>query len=101
MRPEFAGVKVLGVDDNLVNRTVLRDALNRLGATVETAASGPDALRIIEDRHFDLIFMDCSMPQMDGFQATAAIRELEGKSQTKRIPIIALTAHISGPEAER
>ncbi|MGI9401605.1 MAG: ATP-binding protein [Rhizobiaceae bacterium] len=101
LKPEFAGINVLGVDDNLVNRTVLRDALNRLGATVETATSGPDALRIIEDRHFDLIFMDCSMPQMDGFQATAAIRELEGKSQTKRIPIIALTAHISGPEAER
>lgn len=100
-KSEYTGMKVLGVYDNLVNRTVLRDALNRLGVTVELAASGVEALKAVDQNRHDLVFMDCSMPEMDGFQATGAIRNLENKFGRKPVPIIALTAHISGPDAER
>ncbi|MEM7464540.1 MAG: ATP-binding protein, partial [Pseudomonadota bacterium] len=97
----FTGLNVLGVDDNLVNRTVLRDALVRLGASVDLASSGSEALKAIGRKRYDLVFMDCSMPDMDGFETTAAIRAQEDKTSAAALPIIALTAHLSGPEAEQ
>jgi two-component system sensor histidine kinase BarA len=99
--PDLSYLKVLAVDDNAVNREVLSEALSGFGIRAETAASGEAALLKVQLRSFDVIFMDCSMPGMDGFTAAAAIRDIE--RQTTRTPavIVALTAHVSGPEADR
>ena len=96
MSSQFAGLNVLGVDDNPVNRAVLRDALTRLGANVDLASSGPEALEAVGRKRYDLVLMDCSMPEMDGFETTVTIRTEEEKTAAAALPIIALTAHLSG-----
>jgi CheY-like chemotaxis protein len=79
------------VEDNAVNRKVAAGFLEFLGWSVETAEDGLQALEAHSRRHFDVIFMDCQMPMMDGFEATAAIRKREATGAI-RTPIIALTA---------
>ena len=93
-----AGVRILVVEDNPVNQMVARRMLQNLGATVEVASNGLEAVESVSSRSFHLILMDCQMPEMDGFEATRAIRRLPG--ETSRLPIVALTASaISGDEA--
>ncbi len=84
--------QVLVVEDNPMSREITVHRLKRLGFTVLTANDGEQAIQIAGSNSVDLILMDCQMPSMDGFQATAQIRALE-KSSGKRIPIVALTAH--------
>ena len=98
--PDFNGMRVLAVDDNAVNREVLRDVLHTLGAGVTLAVNGEEAIELSRNAQYDLIFMDCSMPGIDGFEATKIIRLAEEKSG-QHTPIVALTAHISGDDAER
>jgi CheY-like chemotaxis protein len=69
---------------------VARALLGRLGCEVEVAASGEEALRLLEDRRFDLVPMDCMMPGLDGYGTTAEIRRREGAGS--RTPIVAMTA---------
>ncbi|MBI4906528.1 MAG: PAS domain S-box protein, partial [Acidobacteria bacterium] len=88
--PVFEGVRVLLVEDNLINQKVARALLNRLGCRVELAANGIEAVRMIGDFPFHLVLMDCQMPEMDGYEATAAIRRKECNGQ--HLPIVALTA---------
>jgi PAS domain S-box-containing protein len=95
--PYFTG-SVLLADDVPVNQQVAASILHRLGLEVELADNGSDALRMIAHGSYDLIFMDCLMPVMDGFSATRVIREQE-KDAGSRIPIIALTAN--NQEADR
>ena len=90
------GLNVLIVEDNAVNRLVVREMLSKLGHVVQEAHDGEMGVRIADERAFDLIFMDISMPLMDGIQATKAIRAGNGLSQTA--PIIALTAHALAEE---
>jgi signal transduction histidine kinase/CheY-like chemotaxis protein len=92
--------RALVVEDNAINRIVAVSILETLGWRVETAADGLEALDVHEQRRFDVIFMDCQMPKMDGFEATAQIRrrETEGAPHT---PIIALTATADGSYRER
>jgi signal transduction histidine kinase/CheY-like chemotaxis protein len=83
--------RVLVAEDNPVNQKVARRLLESLGCTVEVADNGRIAVEMFERDAFDMIFMDCQMPVMDGYQATAEIRRREdGRSH---VPIIALTAH--------
>ena len=84
--------KILLAEDNLVNQRVAARFLEKKGHTVVLADSGKKALAAWQEQPFDLILMDVQMPDMDGFEATAAIREQE-KSGTKHVPIIAMTAH--------
>jgi signal transduction histidine kinase/ActR/RegA family two-component response regulator len=84
--------RVLLVEDNDVNQKVARAMLEALGLTVVVAGNGLEALNILRGETFDLILMDCQMPGMDGFTATARIREREG-TQGLHTPILALTAH--------
>ena len=79
------------VEDNAINLMVAVGILETLGWKVETAADGLEGLAAYESRRFDVIFMDCQMPRMDGFEATAAIRAREAAGNPKT-PIIALTA---------
>jgi signal transduction histidine kinase/CheY-like chemotaxis protein len=82
--------RILVVEDNAVNQLVIRRRLERLGLQVEVAPNGRECLRALDAGHFDFVFMDCHMPEMDGFQATRAIRAREAGGA--RLPIVALTA---------
>ncbi len=83
--------QVLLVEDNLVNQKVAVAMITKFGGTVTVVNNGAEALEAIPDKKFDLIFMDCQMPVMDGFEATRAIRQMVG--ELRDIPIVAITAH--------
>ena len=84
-------VHVLVVDDNLVNSSLARTQLERLGYSTEIAHDGYGALQAVALRRYDIILMDCEMPGMDGYTATAEIRRREHPG--RRAAIIAMTAH--------
>jgi CheY-like chemotaxis protein len=86
-----AGMRVLLVEDNPVNLEVGVGILEGFGCNVETATNGVEALALHDQREFGIIFMDCQMPEMDGFKATAEIRQRETNTG-RRTPIVALTA---------
>ena len=83
---------VLLVEDNPVNQQVARAILSRLGVQLEVANNGREATALVESRTFDLVLMDCQMPVMDGYQATAIIRQQLSEKRW-RLPIIAMTAN--------
>lgn len=88
-------VRILLVEDDLVNQLVTRSALNRVGYHVEIAASGREAIERTQDERWDLILMDLQMPDLDGCGATAAIRARERGGW--RTPILGLTGHSDHP----
>ncbi|MEZ5925873.1 MAG: ATP-binding protein [Hyphomicrobiaceae bacterium] len=98
-RPRFAGLSVLTADDNAINREVLSEALGRLGVEVQAVEDGAEAISAAASERFDLIFMDVSMPGMDGYEATRHIRDEERTHGRPPVPIIALTAHVVGSQA--
>jgi CheY-like chemotaxis protein len=67
--------------------------LQRLGAEVQVAANGVEALQALRDANFDAVLMDCQMPLMDGYEATRQLRRVAAGSRNSNIPVIALTAH--------
>ncbi len=93
-------MRILVVDDNEANRKIAQRMLETLGCTVVTAASGAEGLDWVRRDAWDLVFMDCRMPGMDGFQAMAEIRELEKGTET-RVPIVAVTANALKGDRER
>lgn len=98
-KPMFRrGPHVLVVDDDAISRSVSSQRLGRLGCAVEVAESGAEAVELALRTRFELIFMDCQMPEMDGFAATEKIRAAAGD---KAPPIVALTANISERDRER
>ncbi len=97
--PQGAGLPTLLVEDNPINQKVASRLLEKHGCSVRTAANGREALSIYAQQPFDLIFMDVQMPEMNGFEATRAIRRLEETSGT-RTPIIALTANAMPTDRE-
>ncbi|RLT94502.1 response regulator [Ketobacter sp.] len=82
---------VLVVEDNPVNQMVIKGYLKRLGCEVITANNGKEALELVGQRPVDLVFMDCQMPVMDGFEATRKMREMA--EPVRSLPIIAVTAN--------
>lgn len=87
---------ILLVEDNPVNQLVAQAMLENLGCTVDVASNGREAVDAFLERTYDLVLMDCQMPEMDGYQASTAIRKIESDShreQRSSTPIIALTAH--------
>jgi signal transduction histidine kinase/CheY-like chemotaxis protein len=88
-------VRVLVVEDNPVNQRVALRLLERIGARADIAANGLEALELLQALPYDFVFMDCQMPEMDGYEATSRLRRMEGLNQHVRV--IALTADaISG-----
>ena len=98
---DHSRLRVLAVDDAAVNREVLSEALRSFGISAHLVDSGEAAVQRLEEsgRLYDLIFMDCSMPGMDGFAATRAIRAMERARNMHPAKIVALTAHIGGSDA--
>jgi signal transduction histidine kinase/AmiR/NasT family two-component response regulator/HPt (histidine-containing phosphotransfer) domain-containing protein len=95
----FAGLRALAADDNAVNREVLSEALARLGVHVVCVENGLAAFEAVQSSGFDIVLMDCSMPVMDGFEATRCIRAWESTAQNAPMPIVALTAYVVGEAA--
>jgi signal transduction histidine kinase/DNA-binding response OmpR family regulator len=95
--------RILVAEDNLVNQTVSKRILVKGGFEVEVAENGEQALRrVASGTHYDLIFMDCQMPRMDGYEAARRIRGFEEKEGgDSRIPIIALTANAMQGDREK
>ena len=98
--PKITGTRILLAEDNPVNREVAVCMLEQLGCQVVAVEHGRDAVAKTECAQFDLVLMDCQMPEMDGFSASKAIRD--GEQRTGRhVPIVALTAHAMGGDRER
>jgi CheY-like chemotaxis protein len=97
--PESLGT-VLVVEDNEVNQMVALGMLENMGFEVSTAENGRVALECLRENSFDLILMDCQMPEMDGYEATRCIRKLSN-AKTASTPIIALTANAMSGDAEK
>lgn len=96
----FQSAHVLIADDSPVNREVVLEALKQLGMTADIAENGRAAVDAASREAYDLILMDCSMPEMDGFEATRRIRRLELDIGRGRVPVLALTAHVVGGAAD-
>jgi signal transduction histidine kinase/DNA-binding response OmpR family regulator len=96
--PRVRSARILLAEDNEINQVVAYEILTQAGYVCEMAANGAEAVEAAKARQFDLILMDCQMPEMDGYQATRAIREAEAKGELPGrrgypIPIVALTAN--------
>jgi signal transduction histidine kinase/CheY-like chemotaxis protein len=98
--PQFTA-RVLVVEDNAINQIVAQGLLKKFGVQVDLAANGEEALNSLENLPFDLVFMDCQMPVMDGYEATQQIRHSESKVLNREITIIAMTANSMEGDREK
>ncbi|MEQ8823314.1 MAG: ATP-binding protein [Filomicrobium sp.] len=98
---QFPGVHVLAADDSAINREVLTETLRRLSVEITCVEDGAEAVSEIQNNSYDLVFMDGSMPVLDGFEATRRIRAWESEEGRQPTPVVALTAHVVGAQAER
>lgn len=92
-------LRLLIVEDNPINQKVAAKALLRLGFTADVTNDGREAVEAVKRRRYALILMDCMMPEMDGYEATRAIRALEAPGQ--HVPILAFTADKTAGTRER
>jgi two-component system sensor histidine kinase/response regulator len=93
-------LRILIAEDNRVNQMLLMRLLEKRGHSVKVAANGRLALEFIEEVPYDLLLMDVQMPEMDGMEATRALREKESKSGT-HLTVIGVTAHAMAGDRER
>jgi CheY-like chemotaxis protein len=93
---ELRAARILLAEDNMVNQKVAVGLLRKLGYTCEVVGNGLEALRALEERCFDLVLMDCQMPECDGYETTRRVRQL-GLS----VPIVAMTANAMAGDRER
>ena len=96
-----ANTRVLLVEDNAVNQQVAKRMLAAFGVNAEIAVNGLEAVKRIQQEVFDLVFMDCQMPVMDGYEACARIRAWESQTGRSRLPIVAMTANAMEGDRER
>jgi CheY-like chemotaxis protein/HPt (histidine-containing phosphotransfer) domain-containing protein len=99
-RPLY-GTHILLAEDNRVNREITTEMLEKFGCQVSTAQTGQEAVELTRREHFDLIFMDCQMPVMDGFEAARHIVALKAAGDIAPVPIVALTANAMKGDRER
>lgn len=97
--PMLVQPKLLLVEDNEMNQRILIKTLAKRGMHCDVATSGCEALQILQKKEYDIIFMDCQMPEMDGYEATARIREMEG--QQRHSIIVAMTADAMTGDREK
>jgi CheY-like chemotaxis protein len=94
-------IKLLLVEDDIINLKVAENILEKNGCTIKTVMNGQEALDALKSEHFDLVLMDCHMPVMDGYTATKLIRNGQAGGNNVTIPIIALTANALAGEDKR
>ena len=97
-RQSMDGAKVLYIEDNVENRTLVKRVLEVEGCVVLEADDGIDGLRIVREEAPDLILIDINLPEIDGYEITTRLRQMEGLSN---IPIVALTANVLKGDRER
>jgi len=95
------GIRILLAEDNIINQKVAQSILGKLGCKTDVAANGLEAVRALELIEYDLVLMDCQMPEMDGFMATALIRNPASKVLNHKVPIIAMTANAMKGDREK
>ncbi|WP_017293954.1 PAS domain-containing protein [Geminocystis herdmanii] len=93
--------QILLVEDNNVNQIVFKGICKKLGLKVDIENNGIEALKALKNKHYDLIFMDCLMPEMDGYEATGEIRQGKAGDDYRDIPIIAMTANAMEGDREK
>jgi PAS domain S-box-containing protein len=96
-----SGVRILLAEDNVINQKVAQHMLKSLGFKADVVANGLEAVRALELINYDLVLMDCQMPDMDGFEATALIRSDVSKVHNHTVPIIAMTANAMKGDREK
>ncbi|HIJ81660.1 MAG TPA: response regulator [Desulfuromonadales bacterium] len=94
-------LRILLTEDNIINQKVALGLLNKLGHRADVANNGLEAVRMLEQGNYDLVLMDCQMPEMDGFEATTVIRDPASAVLDHTVPIIAMTANAMKGDRER
>lgn len=94
-------IRILLAEDNAINQKVAQHMLKTLGYKADIVANGRESVRALEMINYDLVLMDCQMPELDGFEATAIIRNKESRVFNHDVPIIALTANALQEDRER
>lgn len=94
-------LRILVAEDNAVNQTVAQGMLKKLGYKADVVANGLEAVRALELINYDLVLMDCQMPEMDGYEATATIRSADSKVLNHEVPIVALTANVMKEDSDK
>ena len=98
-RPIEGKHRILLAEDNAISQVVVSEQLASLGLSVVVASTGREVLELLERQSFDLVLMDCQMPELDGYEATRRIRQQEIGAQ--HLPIVALTAHAMAGDREK
>ncbi len=93
--------RILIAEDNITNQIVAKSILTKLGYRAEVVGNGLEVIQTLATQHFDLVFMDCQMPELDGYEATHRIRTGIEFVRNPRIPIIAMTAHALQGDREK
>src|SRR5260370_1357164 len=99
-RRDKRNMRILLAEDNTVNQRLATHVLEREGHHVQVAGSGREAIAMLQQEDFDLVLMDIQMPELDGLQATAHIRQME-RISGKRLPIVAMTAQTGYSDRQR
>jgi CheY-like chemotaxis protein len=94
-------VRILLAEDNLVNQKVAIKFFGKMGYNVDVAANGKEAIAALSIHKFDIVFMDCQMPQMDGYEATGEIRNADSPVLDHNVPVVAMTANAMKGDREK
>ncbi len=92
---------VLVADDNIINQKVAKGILEKHGCIVDIASDGIDCLELLMRKKYDVVLMDCNMPELDGYSATKAVRNNKDNSLNKNVPILAMTANVTIEDREK
>jgi len=98
LRNSWQGAHILLAEDTATNQEVMKAMLHGFGCDVDIVVNGAQALDVLKGSHYDLVLMDCQMPEMDGFEATRLFREYEKHQGLPRVPVVAVTASVLNDE---